>query len=239
MDNIFNWQGYEWLTQERWGQHHIERPAVWYDSSAVVIAENDYMSLKCRPNSKIFINDGVEISVPVGIGLVSCTTPFGYGKFEICAKLPNGPYVWPAFWMWSFDSWPPEIDVFEGYTNKRKSYFNWNWQSFLGRFWAVNSNVHLGLAPKNYMLGGKSHWLGWKKPSSKFNKYGCIWTDKEITILFNDKVVRKITDKKTLDQFKDKKMNVIINNSVQENYLRTSMPEHEMIVKYFTYEPIN
>ena len=35
------------------------------------------------------------------------------------AKLPYGDNLWPAFWMWSWDSWPPEIDIFEGYTNNK------------------------------------------------------------------------------------------------------------------------
>ena len=32
------------------------------------------------------------------------------------------------------------------------------------------------------------------------------------------------------------KMNVIINNSIQDGYMETDRPAHEMIVKYFTYE---
>jgi len=138
--------------------------------------------------------------------------------------------------MWSFDSWPPEIDVFEGYTNKRNSYFNWSLRSLLGKFWAVNSNIHLGSSPDNYMMGAKSHWLGWKSPSKVFNKYGVIWTDKEIKILFNDRVVREIKDEKVIIQLRGKKMNVIINNSIQDGYMETDRPAHEMIVKYFTYE---
>ncbi len=224
------WQGYEWLTQEKWGQYHPDTPIVWYDPSAVEF-DSDTLILKCRPNEKIF--DGVKI--PIGIGLISCTTEFGYGKFEICAKLPNGTFTWPAFWMWSFESWPPEIDVFEGYS-KRSGYFNWSLRSLIGKFWAVNSNIHLGKLPNNYMLGPKSHWLGWRSPSKKFNKYGLIWTDSEIKILFNNRVVRKITDEKVISQFRGIKMNVILNNSIQKGYMNTNKPEHEMVVKYFKYE---
>lgn len=229
------WQGYEWLTNERWGQFHPDKPIVWYDPSAVVINNNQTLILKTRPNPKDF--DGINI--PIGTGLISCTTEFGYGEFEIVAKLPSGPYTWPAFWMWSFDSWPPEIDIFEGYSNKKGSYFNWSLRSLIGKFWAVNSNIHLGSSPNNYMMGAKSHWLGWKRPNKTFNKYGCIWTENEIKILFNDKVVRTINDEKVIGQFRGKKMNVIINNSIQEDYLKTNRPEHEMVVKYFKYNSIN
>ena len=229
---MINWQGYEWLSEERWGEYHPNKPIVWYDPSAIEIDSLDVLKLKCRSNPKTFD----DIIIPIGTGLISCTTEFGYGKFEICAKLPDGPFVWPAFWMWSFDSWPPEIDVFEGYTNKRNSYFNWSLRSLLGKFWAVNSNIHLGSSPDNYMMGAKSHWLGWKSPSKVFYKYGVIWTDKEIKILFNDRVVREIKDEKVIIQLRGKKMNVIINNSIQDGYMETDRPAHEMIVKYFTYE---
>ena len=233
MENkTIRWCGYEWLTQERWGQVHPEKPNWWYDESAITILENDNMVLRTQYNPKEF--DGFTSNI--GVGLVSCTEKFGYGKYSIEAKLPKGPYLWPAFWMWSFESWPPEIDVFEGYSNKRSSYFNWNLRSLFGNFWAVNTNIHLGISPDNYMMGDKSHWLGWRNPSKVFNKYGLIWTENEIKILFNDKVVRKITDEKVLNQFKGKTLNVIINNSVQDDYLKSDKPEHEMLIKYFKYE---
>ena len=77
-------------------------------------------------------NDGVRIEMrrdPAGqwqSGLLSSTAPNGagfslqYGYFELCARLPTGGGVWPAFWL---DSRPPagspdpsiEIDVLEHY----------------------------------------------------------------------------------------------------------------------------
>lgn len=244
MENI-KWAGYEWLTQERWGDMHPEKPEVWYDPSAIEIDSNDYLRLKARPSPKRSnpINIDPEkfesCYSPVGIGLVSCTEKFKYGTFEIEAKLPKGPYTWPAFWMWSFDSWPPEIDMFEAYSNKRGSYFNWSHELFLGKFWRVATNIHLSHLYNNrkvdYNLGAKYHYYGFKNPSKHFIKYSLIWEPNKISIFYGDKLVRKITDEKTTSQMRNTHMNLIINNSIQDKYLNTDMPETEMVIKSFKY----
>ena len=250
------WMGYEWLPQERWGQIHTKKPDMWNDPSAIEIDEDETLHLFAKFNPKKFtqispiLDSTEEILSIVGFGLISCTTQFSHGLFEIEAKLPKGPYTWPAFWCWAFESYPPEIDILEGYSNKRGSYFNWSHRFLVGKFWRVNSNIHLKDKVKDstkggmnddgtyrYQLGAKSHWLGWKRPDKIFNKYSLLWTPNEISILFNNKKVRTITDQPTLDQFKDKTMNIIINNSVQDKYLQTDMPETEFVVKYFKYTP--
>ena len=38
---MIEWCGYEWLTQERWGQIHPIKPVAWYDESAVEIRWSD------------------------------------------------------------------------------------------------------------------------------------------------------------------------------------------------------
>jgi len=242
MSKIIKWQGYEWLTQERWGQIHSGKPECWYDPSAVEILyhpnNDDELLLKTHYNPKEFNIFDNKIISPIGVGLVSCKEKFSYGYFEIKAQLPEGPLLWPAFWMWSWDSWPPEIDVFEGYTNKNGSYFNWSHEMLLGKFWRTPSNIHLGKYPDNYNMGAKNHWLGFKSPAKKINKYAIEWLPYRITILFNDEVVRNIIEPSIIKQFNNTKMNVIINNSIQKEYLDHSdeSTESSMRVSSFIYE---
>lgn len=240
MDKI-NWSGHEWILQERWGKVHPEKPKAWYDKSAVdtrycPIIECEQLILKTHKNPKYFKK--LDVEPQIGVGLISSTEKFGYGYYEIEAKLPSGPNLWPAFWMWAWDSWPPEIDVFEGYSNDNGSYFNWNIDALIGNLFKVQTNVHLGKTPNNYNLGAKNHWLGWKSPNKKFNKYSLYWTDKEITILFNEKIARRITDESVLEQVRGKKMNVIINNMVTTSVDSDNPPYSEFIVNYFNYIPI-
>lgn len=237
MSNI-QWQGYEWLTQERWGDYHPDKPIVWYDPSQVII-EDETLKLGCTYNPKMvpFYENEVmgDMIIPFGVGLISCTTPFSYGTFEIVAKLPNKqPYAWPAFWMYAFESWPPEIDVFESYSNKRGSYFNWNLEALIGRFWRCVTNIHLGESPNNYNLGGRRRWMGWKDPSTRFITYTVEWFEDKIEIYYDGRSVRKITDEKVLSQFRGKTMNVIINNSIQKVYDDESS-QYFLEVKSFKY----
>lgn len=238
-----NWGGYEWLTQERWGSYHPEKTNVWYDPSQVII-ENDFLKLGCEYNPKEFIleKDKSKITIPFGVGLISCTEKFGYGTFEIEAKLPKGqPNAWPAFWLYAFESWPPEIDVVEAYANKNGSYFNYNIDFLWGNFWRCLTNFHLGELPNNkYSLGAKRHWMGWKDPSNNFIKYKVEWFENKIEIYYNDLSVRKVTDESVLSQFKGKTMNVIINNSIMNKYDWVwDRDPYFFEIKNFTYKPNN
>ena len=137
--------------------------------------------------------------------------------------------------MWSFDTWPPEIDIFEGYTKNTNNYFTFDIRNPIG-FWNLNTNVHLGETPNNYNLKAKTHWMGFKDPSKHFIKYGCMWTPDSLDFYFNEQKVRSITDKDCLDQLNKTTMNLIINNSVDKSVDINNPPESEFIINYFKYE---
>jgi len=240
---MIEWCGYEWLTQERWGQIHPIKPVAWYDESAVEIRWSDEFNceqliLKTHKNPKYFSD--LDVNSTIGVGLVSNTTPLKFGIYEIECKLPDGPYLWPAFWSWSYESWPPEIDIFEAYSNKRGSYFNWGkpHELFVGKFWNCATNFHLGKLPNNYDLGAQDHYWTWKNPKKTFNRYKLDWRPDRIDIFFNDKLVRSVRDEKVLKEVNKAPQNFIINNMVQKEVDITNPPHSEFIINYFKHIPL-
>ncbi len=232
MDGRFSWCGHEWITSERWGLIHQDKPYCWYDNSAVHMNMDKSISLKTHKNPRYFEN--LKISSPVGVGLISCTTKFGHGRFSLEAKLPSGSNLWPAFWMWSWDSWPPEIDVFEGYTNSKGNYFKMRFPEVLG-FWNVQSNVHYKKGGDNKMTGPKNHWIGFKKPDGGFIKYEVEWRHDRIDFFWDGRKVRTIKDKAILDQMNTTTMNVVINNSITAEADLENPPISEFTIRNFQY----
>ena len=66
--------GYNWLTQERWGNIHPEKSYVWYDESSVIQNSDEEIILLSKYSPKYFEELGVESKI--GIGLISCTEKF-------------------------------------------------------------------------------------------------------------------------------------------------------------------
>jgi len=238
----FNWSGYKWSTQERWGQVHANKLYCWYNAKCVNVDDYEHLHLLTKKDPKKFrIKQGDSqstIESPISVGLISSKKMFGYGYFEIEAKLPTGSNLWPAFWMWSSNSWPPEIDIFEGYTDNRNGYLKFNRFNPLG-FWNLQSNFHYKdlKTGKNSNSKAKTHYIGLKNPATNFIKYGLKFTPDEITIFYDGKAVRSL-DRSLLPYFRDHKMNVIINNSVSSGVDVESENYSDFTVKHFKYVPL-
>lgn len=232
MSNTINWSGYEWITQQPWGSVHPSHPDWWYDPDAVDVRGTELV-LKTIRSPKI--HKEKDIVSRVGAGLVTCTKRFGYGRFEIEAKLPKGPYLWPAFWMYSATTWPPEIDVFEGYTNRFGSYIDFTGSTLLGKWWNVKTNAHYDVTPHNKNVGAKKYWMGLTSPAKKYNRYAVDWNHNHISFYFNDNYVGGYTDPELLDWFRDAEMWVVINNGIRDGYPLNSHITSEMSIKSFNY----
>lgn len=221
-----------WDIKERWGSIHPEKPYTWYDPECVKIDNWGYAHLETHYNPKTFPKIGES---KYGVGLLSSVEDFDYGYFEIEAKLPSAKKLWPAFWLYAADSWPPEIDIFEGYTNDNNNYLKHRLKSPLG-FWDVVPNFHYKENGKNKSTGITRKYWGFKDPSKHFIKYSCLWTSDLIEIKYDGHLIKRITDKGLLKYFTGMKMRVIINNQLNGEPANGGDHYSDFVVKYFKYE---
>jgi len=229
--------GYDWLTQERWGIIHPEKSYVWYDESSVIQNSNEELILVSKYSPKYFDELGIESKM--GIGLISCTEKFTYGRFDLEVMLPHLPYSWPSFWMWSWSNWPPEIDVFEGYSDNKGSYDVTLWDKLFKKHHnRLENNVHIRENNIKLDFPTKIPKFSNNNLSQEFNIYSLIWAKNVIEFYINDKIVRSITDKKVLSRFDDNNMNVVINNSLYKSHPNHKNNTGKMIVKNFKYSEL-
>lgn len=229
------WCGYKWRTCQVWGLAHPGKKYSWYDPSKVYVDSDNVLHLMTGWNPT-YINEEIGVS-NIGVGMLSNIdkNTFGYGIYEIEAKMPKGKNLWPAFWMASFNSWPPEIDIFEGYSQYNNFYNTNIFEYLLGRFWKIESNIYYG---DKLNLGGVRSFFTFKKPTKHFIKYKLIWTEDKIEFYYNNKLNRRITDEKYLKYFKDQDMNIIINNAVIQNVDKENCIHSDFQLKNFKYTKI-
>ncbi len=225
------WSGREWLTRETWGVYHPEKHIVWYDKTAVEIGKAGILHLKVHKNPRHFNGKFID----TGIGLISSMDDFQYGHFEIECRLPAGKNLWPAFWTWGRKSWPPEVDIFEGYTKNGGGYFGPFFDAF--SLWNVQTNAHFGSkADGNQGAGGAmTHWFGLRNPAKNYLKYSMSWYPDKIDIFYNGNKVRTFTEPLLLQQMNAQPSRVILNNSIENNNWTS---ESDFMIKYFRYTPL-
>ncbi len=119
-----------------------------------------------------------------------------HGYFEIRSRKPTSPGFWPAFWLVSRFSWPPEIDVYEYYTSRPQRWTN---------------SIHYMPEPDNRKMEFKAYKV--RYPSDGFHIYAVEWNEKEIKWYFNNELVR--TSSTGIETFKFP-MHIIINIAMED-----------------------
>jgi beta-glucanase (GH16 family) len=228
----FHWCGYEWLTQERWGQIHKEKRQAYYDKNSVILRPDGSISLLTQWKPKILEIDGKKVKSINAVGLISCLKHFTWGRFEIKARLPEGRWLWPAFWLWAWGDWPPEIDIFEAYSSKHFGYFRPSINN--PSLYNIESNVH---TRGNYVHTppARDHWIGFKSPNKTHMIYALEWRKDSLKFFYNDKLVRTVTNKSTMDYLNEYSMNLVINNMIRNVAPKGHTEYSDFNIKYFTY----
>jgi hypothetical protein len=191
-----------WRIGQPWGSFHPEFIYQYYSEEAVKL--NCGLKLNQFYSPKEFDHKDKKIVIPQAVGLITSQKSFGYGFYKFECKLPSGSGLWPAIWISCVDSWPPEIDILEAYSND---------QSDWGK--DLQSNFHFNLGENKDSSGSRNHPI--PQSGERFS-VSCWWTEKFIRIYYNGYLVRQITCKKTLSWFAGKKMLIILNNAIRKDY---------------------
>lgn len=221
---MLDFGGYKWRPSQPWGDYHPGAPDWWYDPSCVDVTDG-VLRLQTKRHAR------TEHSNKIGVGLVSSENPFTYGVYEADVMLPKGTGLFPAFWLYSATTWPPEIDIFEAWSRKSGRYTS-KWIPY----YSIASNVHYGVEPNHPHIKSKSH-LVLKKFDECFINFRLEWTPDRIEIFYNGRSVRRVVDPNILKWFnKDPYMWVIFNNGIEEESLYTN--DSVMLVKNFKYTSV-
>lgn len=204
-----------WRSGQPWGVMHPENPHVYYSENHIRWESGSGLKLmaeKVDPREVLDANGSAHYP-ECALGLISSRFYFKYGKLDVEATLPRGKGLWPAIWTTAVDSWPPEIDILEAYSEKNPNYGN-----FIIPGMRLQSNVHYRKPGGGRShIRGKNHWM-WADPTREVIKYSLVWTENEITIYYNDKTVRKVTDPLILNDFNSSKGQIVVlNNAIQPN----------------------
>jgi len=231
-----NWSNYKWESGQPWGTIHPDKTIQWYDPSAIVENSDGSLTFKTHYNPKYF--DHLGVTSPIGIGLMTSSERFGYGTFEIDAKLPKGKQLWPAFWMYPTEGEYREIDIFEAYSNNCGNYLNFYINNIFS-LWKIETNLHIKNEDDSWgSRGPKSKFFTWKNPAKNFNNYKLVWTPDELSIYYNDKLVRS-ADSDYVDACRDYKFRVLINNALRNDAdITSSHKTSEFVVERFRYTPL-
>lgn len=239
-DELVEWNGLTWLKRPFWGYTHPDYNLSWYDPSLPYIDTDGCMVLGIDDRETEFTADNGEVMHRRwATCYVRTFSEQKYGKWEFEMKCPKGKNLWPALWLASDSSWPPEIDVMEGWSEKDDTYKKNCLQKHIypTLHWIDNGN-HIA----------KRGFCTWKwrlDCTGGFDKYTLEWKPDVIRILYNGKTVMKCKNKGILDGFNDSSnlMHAILQINVGESfcdddfvdYLRSGSP---MKIRNFEYQEL-
>lgn len=224
-DNFKTHNKHRWNLGRYFGPIH---PGFPYDYSADEAVEftREGLLLNTYFNERMTdYYDGNIYRTVSDFGMLTSKRGYGYGLYEWDVVVPFGKEQWFALWLSGVNSWPPEIDVVEGYSNINEMYKS-----------NLQTNIHYGNNGEDIMIRGRKMLIFREANMYKPQNYKLLWTKDKIEIFLNGYKVRVITDKNKLDYFKNQKMYIIMNNKFSDRYAELDENERgSFLVKKFKY----
>ena len=233
MSEIFKWCGYNWKCEME-GKRiiHPEFPWYWYSLDTIRVCEDNSLELNLNYNPKEVKHWNGKIYHPeYEISMMRSVEEFSYGVFSAEMMMPIGKNIGASFWLTGSGNWPPEIDIEEGWTEEKKTWFRLFEEYFPWIKPGWRTNIPFFKQPKN--------------PAENWIEYKCIWKPDSITFYANGKKVREVNGevcKKMIENLQDPekgyKMNIIFNTWCENPKYRDIQLITPMKIRNFTYHEI-
>ena len=204
----------DWDLGPSWGDYHPELLNAYYDRTGETIETDSsgIMKIGVKRKPKTFVTeDDRQINIPYVRGRLHSKMKFRYGWFEAKIKQPKGKNLWTAFWLTGAHSWPPEIDIFEAYTDEGKNYKEGIWKNT-----KIKPNLHYGYLDKGTKEAYGTRSIPTWGMTERFVHYACLWEKDRIEIYYDGQLAFRCTDPKILEYFNSGHnwMTLIVSNNL-------------------------
>lgn len=236
-----------WRYGQSWGLFHPANLSQYFDTDGTYTKFTpNGLTLQLRNVPKTFHNTDVPpwdrskvpevFEIPTAIGILTSKIGWRYGWFDSWIQLAEGMWQWPAFWFSSLNSWPPEIDVVEGYSKVGPQYDDYTCLGFLNKKpgQKIEPTIHYGSVEEGSKESYGSYNVPVAEATRRFVQYVCHWEPDFIRIYYDGILVYEVTDPEMLKWFNDNTKNTmgVIFNAGRFD-LQNTPSESEMYVKCF------
>lgn len=196
----FQYFGLHWSDNMKGRKYHPSFSYMYYDAiNTIRVNSNEELELSMKYMPKTVTDYQGTVESTFAVATMRSQECFTEGYIEAEVKLPRGNNLWPAFWLTGDKTWPPEIDIFEAWSNNNGNYFRLTIPQppYLVPGWKVTTNYHYKdlTVPdaQKQAIGSRNISLCkmFKSPDEYFHKYGVEFTNKTIKFFVDGKLIRK------------------------------------------------
>lgn len=216
----------KWIYGQPWGFFHPNQLYWYWTENAVkpsqdgIILENLYLPKtiykKDLPEWQQNSDLPEEFVLPWASGLISSKKSFKFGWIEAFIQLPVEKMQWSAFWTSGLNTWPPEIDILEAYTDQDVTKIK------------IKPNIHWKTTKNKKSYGAPT--IPVKNPSGRFVQYAIHWTEDFIKFYY-DGILVQVCENREMLQDNSAEQFIILNNGLQEPTATNSPTEGKMFIK--------
>ena len=195
----FKWCGYTWSSKMDGGRIiHPSFPWYWYSLNTINVCEDGVLEFFIDKNPREVKYWDEKIYNPIfETPLIRSKEDFSYGTFTAEIIMPKGKNLSASFWLTGSGNWPPEIDIEEGWTEEKDSWFRWlvAQPPYIKPSWRTTTNVHyLDRNMNKCSIGSRNipYLKQTKDPTENWIEYGCIWEPDRIRFYANGKEIRRV-----------------------------------------------